>query len=76
MVADLAGHHTRSQGPPPVYTEMAADNSPPSHECTDKPGEQSTLIRLHHFHFHFHKAPAMPTKVILRPDEQEVYRLQ
>lgn len=38
MGSDSTGHHTRSQGPPPVYTEVAADNSPPTHERSNKPG--------------------------------------
>lgn len=40
MGGEFTGHHTRSQGPP-EYTEMAADNSPPVHECSNKPGEQT-----------------------------------
>ncbi|KAJ4422612.1 ubiquitin-specific protease ubp2 [Gnomoniopsis sp. IMI 355080] len=38
MGGDFTEHHTRSQGPPPEYTEMAADNSPPAHKCSNKPG--------------------------------------
>lgn len=44
MGGEFTGHHTRSQGPPD-YTEMAADNSPPVHECLNKPGKQNSLNR-------------------------------
>lgn len=46
MGGDFAGHHTRSQGPP-IYTEMAADNASPIHECSNKPGEQASPSHLY-----------------------------
>lgn len=44
MGGEFTGHQTRSQGPPD-YTEMAADNSPPIHECLNKPGKRPHQVK-------------------------------
>lgn len=59
MGGDFAGHHTRSQGPP-IYTEMADENAPPTHKRFDRPGElSSSQSALFCFPFDFLLRPGL-----------------